>query len=145
MVTALSFVLLPAISAHARLGGTGPEIAAEAGALHARTETLQFADYSIRTLTAEGLVVRQYLDSTGGIFAVAWNSVAAPDLQMLLGAYFPRYTAMLAGLEHPGLQRSLRMADAGFVVESSGHLRAYTGRAWLTAGVPSTVSLADIR
>jgi hypothetical protein len=39
----------------------------------------------------------------------------------------------------------VRVATAALVVESSGHLRAYSGRAYLPAEIPTGVPITDIR
>jgi hypothetical protein len=145
MALTLVVALTGAGPVHACLGGSGDSIDAEAARLKAQTNARQFADYTIRKLSAEGLTVREYLDADGKVFALVWSAVAPPDLATLLGNYFPRYAAAVAGLEHPGLQRSLRVADADLVVETSGHLRAYVGRAWLAGRLPASVGPGDIR
>ena len=60
-----------------------------------------------------------------------------PDLQKLLGASYQTYTTAVAAENHPGLKRPLRIATSDLVVESDGHMRAYSGRAYLPALIPA--------
>lgn len=89
--------------------------------------------------------VREFLNQDGAVFAVSWSGPVLPDLQQLLGPHFAEYSSALAALAHPGLQRSVRVASSGLVVESGGHMRAYAGRAYLPARIPSGVSVAELR
>ena len=89
--------------------------------------------------------MREFLNLDGIVFAVTWDGPVLPDLQTLLGANFATYMQALAVLKQPGLQRSLRIASPGLVVESGGHLRAYAGRAYLPALIPVVLPAADLR
>src|SRR6185437_14892063 len=64
-----------------------------------------------------GLTVREYVASTGTVFALSWSGAVAPVLQQLLGQLFPSYAAAVAGLRHAGLQRAMRVAAGELVVE----------------------------
>jgi hypothetical protein len=67
-----------------------------------------------------------------------------PDLAQLLQGNFTQYNQARSALTQPGLHRSLRIALPGLVVESSGHLRAYGGRAYLPTRIPAGASAADL-
>jgi hypothetical protein len=88
--------------------------------------------------------VREFLNPQGIVFAVTWAGPAAPDLQRLLGNQFAVYTTALTTRTRLGLQRSVRVATSVLVVESDGHLRHFTGRAYLPALLPSGLSMAEI-
>jgi hypothetical protein len=51
----------------------------------------------------------------------------------------------VAAANRSALKRSPRIATSDLVVESEGHLRAYTGRAYLLALIPVGTSAADLR
>ena len=68
-----------------------------------------------------------------------------PNLQSLLGVNFSGYATALAAVTQRGLRRSLRIATPGVVVETGGHLRAYSGRAYLPASIPAGTSVSDLR
>lgn len=96
-------------------------------------------------VTDNGMRVREFLNRNGIVFAVTWAGPAAPDLQRLLGTQFAVYTTALAARPRLGLQRSVRVATRDLVVESEGHLRNFTGRAYLPAMIPAGVSAAELR
>jgi hypothetical protein len=130
----------------AHLGGDLAGVQADSRVLQGAVSTSTLADYDVQQIAAAGgQSVREYLTRGGQVFAVTWSGTAPPDLAQLLGPYFPQYAAGLAALDHPGLKRSVRVATPALIVESSGHLRAYSGRAYLPALLPAGVELAAIR
>jgi hypothetical protein len=66
-----------------------------------------------------------------------------PDLRTLLGDQFTTMTAEAA--RHPKAGHSqLRVERPDVTIESTGHMRAYAGRAWLTARLPAGFKPQDI-
>lgn len=131
---------------HAGLGGDAASVVADGAASKGSVNSVTGQQYDIEEINADtGVQVREYLNRDGVVFAVSWTGPVLPDLQRLLGIHFAAYTAALAALEHPGLHRSWRVASPDLVVESAGHLRAYTGRAYLPALIPTGVSRVELR
>jgi Protein of unknown function (DUF2844) len=132
--------------ARASLGGDAASVLADASELHGVVQSSTLRQFEIQEIvTDNGMHVREFLNRDGIVFAVTWTGPAMPDLQRLLGAQFAVYTAALAARDHLGLHRSVRVATSGLVVESDGHLRSYVGRAYLSAMIPTDVSIADLR
>ena len=132
--------------AYAALGGDAASVASDASALRGEIHSTPLQQYDIQEITSgNGIRLREYLDRNGLVFAVAWSGPAMPDLQKLLGASYQTYTTAVAAANHPGLKRPLRIATSDLVVESEGHMRAYTGRAYLPALIPAGISPADLR
>jgi hypothetical protein len=52
---------------------------------------------------------------------------------------------MIAALKQTGLHESLRVVSSSLVVESGGHIRTYSGRAYLPALIPAGTATADLR
>jgi hypothetical protein len=135
-----------ALPAHAVLGGNSASVLADAAELQGVVNSVPTQQYDIQEITTQtGMHVREYLTRAGSVFAVSWAGPALPDLQQLLGTHFAEYTSALAALNRPGLHRSARVALAGLVVESGGHLRAYAGRAYLPALIPAGVPVSELR
>jgi hypothetical protein len=133
-------------SAHAALGGDAASVLADAQELHGTTLSTLLIQYDIQEITNDsGMRVREYLARDGVVFAVTWSGPVVPNLKSLLGAHFDSYRQALAASKQPGVRRSLRTASPDLVVESSGHMRAYGGRAYLPRLIPAGTSLADIR
>ena len=133
--------------ARASLGGDLTSVLDDAAGLHGTAQASSLEQYQVEEIvTDNGMRVREFLNRNGIVFAVSWSGPATPDLQRLLGAQqFAAYTTALAARPRLGLQRSVRVATSGLVVESEGHLRNYTGRAYLPAMIPSNVSTAELR
>ncbi|WP_128596003.1 DUF2844 domain-containing protein, partial [Paraburkholderia kirstenboschensis] len=52
------------------------------------------ASYTVRETTlGNGTVVREYLAADGTVFGIAWSGPQMPDLNEMLGSYFPQYVA----------------------------------------------------
>ena len=113
---------------------------------------------SIRnTQLASGTLIREYLDANGKVVAIAWQGPTLPDLQLLLGSYFPRYieaqkrTQLQTQAQVPSAKpaeashRHAQLRDSDVVIESHGHLRAFQGRAYLPALLPAGFSPDQIQ
>jgi len=135
-----------AVSARAALGSDAASVLADGVSMHAGVHVDIRQQYDVHEISAAtGVSVREYLNRDGIVFAVSWSGPVPPDLQRLLGMHFTAYAAALTALSHPGIHRSVRLTSTGLVVELGGHLRAYTGRAYVVALVPSGVSAAELR
>jgi hypothetical protein len=146
LLVLLGVNLLWAGEARASLGGELTSVLDDAAALHALAQATPRQLFEIEEIvTDNGIHVREFLNRKGIVFAVTWAGPVIPDLQQLLGTQFAVYTTALAARQRPGLQRSVRVATPGLVVESDGHLRNFTGRAYMPAMIPTGVSLADLR
>lgn len=132
--------------ARAALGGDPASVLADAAELQGVDHALSLRQYDIHEITADsGLSVREFVSRDGIVFAVTWTGPVMPNLQTLLGAHFPAYTAALAQVTERGLRRSLRIETSGLVVEAEGHMRAYVGRAYLRAVIPAGTPTSDLR
>jgi hypothetical protein len=124
-----------AAPALAALGGDATSVEADRavmrGALHVTTS----AQYTVHEIeTPAGVFVREYV-ADGRVFAVSWHGHGRPDLRQVLGSYYVPF-AQAAGT--PTRNHShLSVATPQVVVQSSGHLRAFNGRAWAPALLPA--------
>jgi hypothetical protein len=133
-------------SAWAALGGGPGGIVSDGTQMQSRRTTTAFVDYDVCEIdTDAGVQIREYVDRSAVVFAVSWKGAVPPDLQTLLGAHYPDFASALKSIQHPGLHRSLKIATGGLVVELSGHMRGYYGRAYLTAAIPAGVTPAELR
>jgi hypothetical protein len=131
--------------ARACLGGDLTSVLDDAVAMRGAVQTSPLQQSEIQEIVSDnGMRVREFLNPQGIVFAVTWAGPAAPDLQRLLGNQFAVYTTALTTRTRLGLQRSVRVATSVLVVESDGHLRHFTGRAYLPALLPSGLSMAEI-
>lgn len=133
-------------SAHAGLGGDAASVPMDAEQLQSVVHTTALQGYDIHQFSSDnGVSVREFVNRQGIVFAVAWNGPVVPDLQRLLGSYFADYVKALAALKPAALRRPLHIATPDWVIESGGHLRAYNGRAYLPALIPTGTPASDLR
>jgi hypothetical protein len=103
------------------------------------------ANYNVNTTTlTSGTTVREYVGSDGTVFAVSWNGPFIPDLRTLLGEQFKTLTSEAA--RHPKAGHSqLHIDRSDVAIESTGHMRAFAGRAWIKAKLPAGFNAQDIQ
>ena len=89
-----------------------------------------------------GTVLREFAGVDGNVFAVAWSGPAIPDLRQALGRYFDVYVTA-AQANHTG-HHHLQINQTDLVVHASGHMRAFSGVAYLPQAVPSGVNLGEL-
>jgi hypothetical protein len=158
----LSYVVPTIQSAYAALGGSpmtppagasvNSQAVSSAAVAHAAASGAAAAastpsSYTVRATTlGNGTVVREYLAQDGTVFGLAWNGPQMPNLNDLLGTYFPQY---LAGVQAARAVRGghgpVAVDQDGLVVHSGGHMGAFAGQAWLPQALPAGVSGSDIQ
>jgi len=85
--------------------------------------------------TAQGVLVTEYANAAGTVFAITWKGPLKPDLQQLLGRYFAPYL-QAAKVQPQQLNHSV--VDSGdVVVHVVGRMRSFFGVAWVPALVPA--------
>ncbi|HEY1315385.1 MAG TPA: DUF2844 domain-containing protein [Steroidobacteraceae bacterium] len=93
--------------------------------------------------TPAGTVVREFSGANGNVFAILWSGPVMPNLRQTLGQYFDDYVAAAkanrAGHHHLDIHRT------DLVVHASGHMRAFSGIAYLPQAVPSGVSVGELQ
>lgn len=146
-VLLLGLLALPS-AAFASLGGSVTTVEADRvhveGALMRIVRSDAYALHEIRS--ASGTMIREYADASGTVFAVAWDGPWPPDLRQLLGEHFDHYQAAMRGRRQARTGRGVvNIDDGGLVVQVSGHPRAFTGRAYLSARLPPGIQLQSIR
>lgn len=141
---ALAVSLATAASAFAALGGDVSSVQADQARLHASERIIPAQKYTVHEMqTARGTLVRQFVSPEGTVFAVSWQG-SAPDLEQLLGSYFDQYIQAVQA-QPSRRTRGVHIDTGDFVLESGGHMRFVTGRAFLRSKLPSGVSSDQIR
>jgi hypothetical protein len=130
-------------AAHATLGQNVSTVDGDQSRLRAvaHTATTQSA-YSVHLMTLpSGTLVREYVAANGIVFGVAWEGPTLPDLKSVLGASFDVYVAATATRRGT----PLAVSSSDLVVYSGGHLRAFSGHAYLPQVVPAGVDVGVIQ
>ena len=135
------FVTLPAFAA---LGGDAASVEADAAKMKGQARATAVAGYTVKEITLpSGTTVREYVSAEGKVFAVAWSGMSKPDLQQTLGTYFEQYKAA-ATAPHAG-HHHLTIHQPELVLISGGHMRAWSGKAYVPALLPPNFSVDEIR
>ncbi len=128
--------------ARAELGGKVDSIVADRVAMKATLRQIPSAQFTIHEITTpSGVQVREYLSPAGIVFAVTWKGAMIPDLRQLLGTYFS--TFQQAGAQHTG-HGPLLISRPDFVMQSTGHMRAFAGLAYAPSLVPPGVLVTEL-
>lgn len=125
----------------AALGGDLVSVQNDAQAFGASSNSSQLAGATRYTQAlSNGVMLRQYVDAAGLVFALAWDGPVLPDFERLLGPYFQAYTAAARQQK-----RGVSVQEPGVVIESGGMMRSFSGRAYLPGKLPATWNAQDIR
>lgn len=131
-------------SARAALGGTADSVESDRVSMKALTRPVPAGALSKKELQLpSGTVVTEYLGSNGLVYAVTWHGPSLPNLHLILGNYAANYQA--AARQSAVRRRLVRLNTPDIVIESSGRMRAFTGRAWIPTMLPAGVTAADIQ
>jgi hypothetical protein len=130
--------------ATAALGEMEASVQADLAQLHGSIKVAERANYRVHEIRLpSGTVVREFAALDGTVFAVAWNGPTVPNLRQTLGRYFDNYVTA-AQANRMGRQQ-LQINQSDLVVHASGHMRAFSGVAYLPPAVPSGVAVAELR
>jgi len=88
--------------------------------------------------------LKEFVGADGNVFAVVWNGPRTPDLRQAMGRYFDEYVTAAAKTTHAD-HNHLQIQQTDLVVQSRGHMRALSGRAYLPQAIPDGLSLGEIR
>ena len=129
--------------ARASLGDSMSSVETDRAHMHASLRVVHQGAYDVHELAAgTGAVLREYVAPNGMVFGVAFQGPALPDMKQVLGSYFARFQAVQGQRVRRG---PMIIHEPGLVVEMSGHMRSFSGRAYVPAMVPSGVRVEDVR
>jgi len=132
--------------AEAVLGESADSVESDRRVLSAvRGATTVRDGYTVHEVGSGATTVREYVSSSGTVFAIAWNGLTHPDLTLLLGAYAGEYENALQQTPRKRGQRALRVQANRVIVEKWGHLRNLQGRAYAPDLIPPEVSIDAIK
>jgi hypothetical protein len=139
-----AFVLLAALAAAALpgwavLGGSVESVVADQLKFQAKRAVVETQEYTLHVISLEdGTLIREYVTPGGKVFGVSWSGPTIPDLSQLLGSFNAEFQN--AARTKTGHRRTASVHESDLVVESSGHMRAFYGRAYLHSMLPAGVT-----
>lgn len=102
-------------------------------------------NYTLHELRSPTGVIREYASPSGKVFAVSWHATALPDMKQLLGSHFEEFQQAAQAQNRSGRHGPLIVHELGLVVEFGGHMRDFSGRAYLPDQIPSGIHAEEIR
>lgn len=143
---ALAALLAVSRPAAATLGQGADSIARDRQALSAtKGISKKLAKCTFQEVNTEGTAIREYQNSSGIVFGIAWNGMVPPDLNTLLGSYAGEYQQAKKQTARRYGQKRAKVTSSNVVVETWGHMRNLQGRAYVPALLPEGVSANDIK
>ena len=144
VVCSLVLALSVAAPALAALGGDATSVQSDLVKMKGALRVTSSAGFTVHEITtSSGTVVREYISAADKVFAVSWRGPMIPDLRQMLGNYYGQFE-QAASTPHPGGHRHLAIEQPGLVVQSSGRMRAFVGRAWAPDLLPQNFSVSSI-
>jgi hypothetical protein len=130
--------------ASAALGDAVASVNSDSQLLAARPQVVTRAAFTVQELhTPTGTVIREFVTPSGVVFAVSWRGPFKPSMPLLLGKYFADYAR---SPRSPGSTRShLVIEQPQLVVHAGGHMRAFSGIAYVPQLLPANVAEADLQ
>jgi hypothetical protein len=135
--------LIPHV-ASATLGEPEVTVQTDVAQLHAAIKSSEDrTSYRVHEIQLpSGTVMREFVAPNGNVFAVAWQGPTRPDLRQALGRYFDAFAS--APRSKFSDRRHLQIQQGDLVLQSGGHMRALSGRAYLQSAIPSGVNIGDL-
>ncbi len=140
-------IFILATPAFAALGDDASSVQSDVAHMQGSLRVTQAQAFTVHEIAAAtGTTVREYASPSGKIFAVAWQGPWLPDMRQLLSSYFAQYERALQ-TSAPGRagRRPLLIEQPELVVQSGGHMRSFSGRAYIPQMMPQGVRAEDIR
>jgi len=135
---------LTSVSARATLGEDVKTVELDRQQVRAAAQVRNLSAFRVHDLQSpDGAIVHEYISPAGVVFGVSWGGRSLPNLRQLLGAHFDTYTS--SPNRQVGGRGHLVVREGKLFVESSGHMRSFHGRAYLTDALPTGVSVDDIK
>lgn len=133
--------------ADASLGGDKSSVHDDQAKMQGTLRTTSNDSYDVNEIqTLSGVVVREYVSPSGNVFGVAWKGPSHPDLRQVFGAYYDQYVqAVQAQRAQRHGHGPLLIQQPGLFVQIGGHMRSWTGRAYLPQSLPAGVRSEEIQ
>jgi hypothetical protein len=144
LLAVLSALLAVALCGFAALGGSEESVMSDQVKFQASRRIVPEHGYRIHEISrGDGTLIKEYVSLDGKVFGVSWKGPTLPDLSQLLGSSFVEFKNSV----HPraGRRKTAVVRNGDLVVESTGHMRAFQGRAYLNSLLPPGITQEVVR
>jgi len=139
LVILLSALFTAELSGFAALGGDEGSVVSDQIKFQASRRVVPEHGYRVHEISRDdGTLIKEYVSFDGKVFGVSWKGPTLPDLSQLLGSSFAEFQNSLNS--KVGRRQTAVVHNSDLVVESTGHTRAFQGRAYLRSLLPDGVS-----
>jgi Protein of unknown function (DUF2844) len=140
----LSALMTAALPGWAALGGSVDTVATDQVKFQAKRAITRMTQYNIHLISRDdGTAIKEYVTADGKVFGVSWSGPTIPDLTQLLGTYNAEFQTTIRA--RPGRRKSGVVHNTDLIVESTGHMRAFYGRAYVNSMLPSGVPAESVK
>ena len=140
--------IMPVLSgpAIAALGGNEASIVADQTQMKATRRVVKLQKFTMHEMQVDsGTIVREYVSVLGQIFAVTWKGPFLPNFQQILGGSFAGYLTAQRSRHTRARRGSLLIQQPDLVVQSGGHMRSFSGIAYIPQLLPKYVTVDEIQ
>lgn len=129
--------------AQAALGGDVASVMRDSVALKAAHSVTPFAAYDLHESTsADGTMLREYVDRGGRVFALSWRGPRSPDMTAILGVHAAKFATARSRLSN---HHVVVVDEPDLAVTVIRLARGWRGQAVVPTALPAGVSRADLR
>ena len=146
IVQTILLVTLGSIPTWAALGQYEGSVSADQEFMKGQDRVQAFQAYKVHQITtANGTTIREYVSPKGLVFGVSWQAQFMPDMQQLLGNYVTNLQSASPAQTQIRHLRGLSVKTSDFVFVNGGHMRFWSGHAYVPSLLPSNVSAGVVR
>ncbi|QDK37458.1 DUF2844 domain-containing protein [Bdellovibrio sp. NC01] len=103
------------------------------------------ASYTVREITEDVRVIKEYVNSSGVVFAVSWSGTGLPDLAATFGSYYAAYKEKVAA-KTPNRNRRIATVETADLVFSNMTVGAsMKGMAYISKLLPAGLAPEDLQ
>ena len=140
----LLILMMGALPAWAALGEYEGSVSLDQRILRGEIREEVHAGYKLhQIMTSDGAVIREYVSPEGKVFAISWHAHFIPNLQQLLGSYFPRVQQAARAKVQRGGPLVINTGD--FIYFSGGRMMNFHGSAFVPGLLPKNVTAEAVR
>jgi hypothetical protein len=144
---ALALLFVFSHPSFAALGGDFASVQADQAHMKGTIRSSQAQAYTVHEIQSPShILIREYVSPEGKVFGVAWNGQFRPDLRQIMGYYFDQYSqAVQAKKAAQHGHAPVSISQPGLFVQMTGHMRAFSGRAYVPNMLPQGVRAEEVR
>lgn len=123
----------------------GQKIGAQIKSFSTQRSPLTNQQIKFQTSTEGPNAIREYINDDGVVFAVSWNGLNMPALDLLLGVHFTEFKIAAAMQSQNKGRRSFNVEGPNIEVHTFGHMRDIRGIAFIKSLLPAGLKWEELQ